>query len=98
MVERARAYAGEASRSLRLAVRIAQHSEQAQDLTTAMESRTAIDIAIGIIMPQSRCSQAEAFTILRKASPQGNVKLRDLAVQIVANVNTNSTPATHFNR
>lgn len=96
VVNRANAFAGEASRSLRLAVRIAQHSEHAQDLTTAMESRTAIDIAIGIIMAQNRCSQTKAFTILRRASSQRNIKLRDLAAQIVANVNTNSTPETHF--
>ena len=95
VVERARAYAREASRSLRLAVRIAQHSEHVQDLTTAMESRTAIDVAIGIIMAQSRCSQAEAFTILRKASSHRNIKLRDLAGQIVAGVRkleTGNTP------
>ncbi|GAB3555819.1 hypothetical protein GCM10027404_33270 [Arthrobacter tumbae] len=95
-MERARAYAGEASRSLRLAVRIAHHSEHAEDLATAMESRTAIDIAIGIIMCQSRCSQTDAFEYLKKASSHRNVKLRDLAGQIVASSNANSQPATHF--
>ncbi|MBM7781821.1 GAF and ANTAR domain-containing protein [Arthrobacter tumbae] len=95
-IERARAYAGEASRSLRLAVRIARHSEHAEDLATAMESRTPIDIAIGIIMCQSRCSQTDAFEYLKKASSHRNIKLRDLAGQIVASSNANSQPATHF--
>ncbi|GAB3553524.1 GAF and ANTAR domain-containing protein [Arthrobacter tumbae] len=95
-IGRAKSYASEASRSLRLAVRIAQHSEHAEDLITAMESRTAIDIAIGIIMTQNRCTQTEAFAVLRKASSHRNVKLRDLAGQIVAGHNANSTPATHF--
>ncbi|MBM7781615.1 GAF and ANTAR domain-containing protein [Arthrobacter tumbae] len=95
-IERANAYASEASRSLRLAVRIAQHSERANDLITAMESRTPIDIAIGIVMCQNRCTQTEAFTILRKASSHRNIKLRDLAGQIVAGANANSQPATHF--
>lgn len=95
-VERARAYAGEASRSLRLAVRIAQHSENAEDLKAAMDSRTAIDIAIGIIMCQSRCSQTEAFQFLKKASSHRNIKLRDLAGQIVAGSGNNTGPTTHF--
>ncbi|MDF9278858.1 GAF and ANTAR domain-containing protein [Arthrobacter sp. EH-1B-1] len=95
-VERARAYASEASRSLRLTVRIAQHSENAEDLITAMESRTPIDIAIGIIMCQSRCNQTEAFEFLKKASSHRNIKLRNLAGQIVAGANANTKPATHF--
>ncbi|WP_323959379.1 ANTAR domain-containing protein [Arthrobacter sp. JZ12] len=95
-IERARTYANEASRSLRLAVRIAQHSERAGNLEAAMESRTAIDIAVGIIMSQSQCSQTDAFSVLVRASSHRNIKLRDLAEQIVANSNANSKPATHF--
>lgn len=95
-IESARTYANEASRSLRLAVRIAQHSEHAGNLEAALESRTAIDIAVGIIMSQSQCSQTEAFTFLVKASSHRNIKLRDLAGQIVGGANANSKPATHF--
>ncbi|WP_318533030.1 GAF and ANTAR domain-containing protein [Arthrobacter vasquezii] len=97
-VERAAAYAAEAARSLRLAVRIAHHSEIAEDLRTAMESRTAIDIAIGVIMCQSRCSQTEAFEFLKKASSHRNIKLRELAVQIVASAGQSAEPTTHFDR
>lgn len=95
-IERARAYAGEASRSLRLAVRIAQLSETAENLKSAMESRTIIDIAVGIIMCQSRCSQAEAFTFLQRASSHRNVKLREIARQIVDGHGANPEPRTHF--
>lgn len=95
-VERAIAYAGEASRSLRLAVRIAHLSETAENLKSAMQSRTTIDIAIGIIMCQSRCSQAEAFTFLQKASSHRNIKLRDLAGQIVTGHGAKAEPTTHF--
>jgi AmiR/NasT family two-component response regulator len=95
-MERATAYAGEASRSLRLAVRIAHLSETAENLKSAMQSRTIIDIAIGIIMCQSRCSQTDAVTFLQKASSHRNIKLRDLAGQIVTAHGANPEPTTHF--
>ncbi|MHA7174827.1 ANTAR domain-containing protein [Arthrobacter monumenti] len=95
-VEKASDYAGEAARSLRLAVRIARHSEAVTDLKAAMESRTVIDIAIGVIMTQSRCSQAEAFEILKKASSHRNVKLRELATTIVSGAGAGAQPETHF--
>jgi AmiR/NasT family two-component response regulator len=37
-------------------------------------------------MAQERCTQAEAFAILRSASQNRNVKLRDIATQILASV------------
>lgn len=95
-IDRATAYANEASRSVRLAVRVARHSDAFKDLKAAMESRTAIDIAIGIIMCQSSCNQADAFEFLQKASSHRNIKLRDLALQIVTSVGTQSEPTTHF--
>lgn len=39
--------------------------------------------AIGIIMSQNRCDAEEAFDVLRGASNNRNVKLRDLATEIV---------------
>ncbi|WP_253905045.1 ANTAR domain-containing protein [Arthrobacter sp. H14] len=62
-----------------------------------MKTRTTIDLAVGIIMGQSRCSQDEAFALLRSASSTRNIKLREVAAGIVAS--TGSPPAsTHFNR
>ena len=49
-------------------------------------SRAVIDQALGILMGQNRCPAAEAFDILRTASQNRNVKLRDVAVQIVTAV------------
>lgn len=43
-----------------------------------------IEQAKGIIMAESRCSDAQAFDLLRRASQRGNVPLRELAAQIVA--------------
>ena len=75
-----------ASHALRLAVRLARHRDTAADLAAAMTSRTTIDVAVGIIMGQSRCTQEKAFEILRAASSHRNTKLRDLAAELVATV------------
>lgn len=95
-VATAKSYVGEASRSLRLAVRVAQNSEYAADLKAAMESRTVIDIAVGIVMGQSHCGQSEAFEILKKASSHRNMKLRELAGLVVAGPDAFPEPTTHF--
>ena len=84
-----------ASSALRLAVQLARHREAEQDLHAAMASRTVIDLAVGIVMGQSRCSRDEAITILKAASNHRNLKLRDLAADLVASVDSQS-PGTHF--
>ena len=64
------------------------HSDTARDLRAAMESRTVIDLAVGILMGRNRCGQEEAVEILKRASNHRNVKLRDLAAELVASVST----------
>ncbi len=86
----------EASTILRLAVRLAGHRDSEADLSAAMESRTTIDLAVGIVMGQNRCTQQEAFEILRAASNHRNVKLRELAADLVAQVGKGPA-TTHFN-
>ncbi|MCC3289757.1 GAF and ANTAR domain-containing protein [Arthrobacter sp. zg-Y1110] len=88
-------YAAEAAVTLQVAVQIANHKEVSDDLRKAMESRTAIDIAVGIVAGQNRCSQGEAFGILRRASSHQNIKLRELAERLVESV-TAAKVATHF--
>lgn len=82
----ARRYADVVSVVVGIALRIAAHAETAEDRRVAMESRTAIDLAAGIIMGQNRCSQDEAMTILKSASNHRNIKLRTLAEQIISSV------------
>jgi GAF domain-containing protein len=95
IVERVEVFAAEAANTLRLALQLAEHRDAAANLRAAMESRTSIDIAVGIIIAQNRCTQKEAIQILRRASSHQNVKLRTLAEQLVRSVA--STPATtHF--
>jgi GAF domain-containing protein len=94
-IQKAELFATHAERALRLAVRIGTRQQLADDLRSAMESRTAIDLAAGIIMGQNRCSQAEAMAILTKASSGRNQKLRDVAEKLLASY-AGQQPATHF--
>jgi GAF domain-containing protein len=90
--------ARDASKSLRLAVRIATLSDSSEHLRTAMESRTAIDLAVGAIMGQNHCNQAEAVAILRTASQGRNTKVRDLAEELLASLGQTGPVRTHFDR
>ena len=92
----AEGFARDASRALRLAVRIAQLGDEARDRQAAMESRTAIDMAIGVIMAQNRCGQDEAIAILRRASNDRNLKLKDLCAGILASLGHTGPIRTHF--
>jgi GAF domain-containing protein len=94
-IRKAEMFAAQAEKALRLAVRVGVQQQLAADLRTAMESRTAIDLAAGIIMGQNRCSQAEAMAILTKASSSRNQKLRVVAEKIVESF-APEAPATHF--
>ncbi|UNK45227.1 GAF and ANTAR domain-containing protein [Arthrobacter sulfonylureivorans] len=96
-IESAQQYARQASRALSLAVRLARHRDAEADLEAALESRTTVALAIGIIMGQNRCSQEEAFALLRSASSRRNIKLRDLAADLVSSADP-SSEGTHFDR
>lgn len=55
----------------------------AAQLRDALGSRAPIEQAKGILMATRGCTADEAFALLRDTSNQRNVKLRDLARQIV---------------
>jgi GAF domain-containing protein len=85
-LRQAEGFAGEASRALRLAWRMADQVELTRHLEAALGSRTIIDQALGIIMGQNRCTADEGFEVLRAASSHRNAKLRDIAHDIVTRV------------
>lgn len=91
----ARSFAEEVSVSLRLAVRIARLTQSSADLRAAMESRTTIDLAVGVIMGQNRCSQDEAMSILKAASSARNLKVRDVAASLLSSLGQGPM-RTHF--
>lgn len=53
------------------------------NLRVAMESRSVIEQAKGIIMASARCTADEAFDLLRQISQDQNIKLRGLAQALV---------------
>lgn len=81
---------------LQPAVQIAILNQTIQDLHSAIAHRTAISLAMGIIMAQNRCTQDTAFDILRRTSTTRNIKLRDIASSIVSSVSGQKAPSTHF--
>jgi hypothetical protein len=87
---KARGYTREISQALRLAVRFSLHTDSAANLRATLESRTTIDIAVGIVT-QNRCSQDTAARILTEASSNSNTKLRDIAKSLVESVGGTGT-------
>lgn len=79
-----------AARDVAGGVALAKHlSRQAQhidDRSAAMTTRRVIDIAIGIVMHQVNTDAETAFGLLRSTSQNQNIKLRDVAAEIVASL------------
>lgn len=92
---KARGYTREISQALRLAVRFSLHTDSAANLRATLEHRTVIDIAIGIVMAQNRCSQEAAVGILTDAASNSNTKLREIARSLVDSVGGTGT-RTHY--
>jgi GAF domain-containing protein len=85
-VLRAQSFADNASGAVAIALRLASYAALTDQLRSSLASRTVIDQALGVIMAQQRCTQEQAFAILRAASQNTNVKLRDIASAIVTGV------------
>lgn len=89
-------FAAQAASSLRLIIRISHLSEARHDLTTAMQSRTVIDMAVGAIMAQNRCDRDTAFSILTRASSTRNVKLREVAATVITSISGEDRITAYF--
>jgi GAF domain-containing protein len=85
-IRRAEIFAASASAALALAARQASAAALTSQLREALASRSVIDQALGVVMAQVHCSSDEAFALLRAASQNRNVKLRDIAAEIVTSV------------
>src|SRR5579859_5814084 len=79
-------FAHNASGALSLALRLASHAALIGQLRSSLASRGVIDQALGMIMARDHCTQERAFAILRSASQNSNVKLRDIAASVVTSV------------
>jgi GAF domain-containing protein len=83
-VEVARLFAAQAAIVLANAQAYWNARVLSEQLGHALESRSEIEQAKGIIMSTTRCSAEEAFLQLVRQSQRQNVKLRELAREIVA--------------
>ncbi|MEV7662056.1 GAF and ANTAR domain-containing protein [Paenarthrobacter sp. NPDC089316] len=82
-IEEATVFGDMAGQALRLALRVVTADLLALDLKAAMDHRTAIDLACGMIMTQNHCTQEEAYNFLTTASQHRNEKVHDVAVGII---------------
>ncbi|MGW7263168.1 ANTAR domain-containing protein [Streptomyces sp. NPDC054842] len=82
----AREFAARASQAINAALRIERQRASAGDVRAALLSRSVIDQAVGILMAKERCDARVALDMLRRASQDSNVKLRDLCGDLVARV------------
>jgi DNA-binding response OmpR family regulator len=61
----------------------ARAESRAGSLEVALQTNRRIGLAIGILMARHTLSAESAFDLLRKASNERNVKLRDIAEEVV---------------
>jgi ANTAR domain len=73
----------------RLRARLAAVEARARHLEVALCSNRRIGMALGILMARHALSEEQAFTALRRASGHRNVKLREVAEEVVY---TGATP------
>ena len=63
------------------------HAEEREHLNQALQSRKVIGQALGILMARYKLTEDRAFSFLVRASSDGNIKLRDIAAELVDQAN-----------
>lgn len=96
VVAEAVTFADTASGAMLVALRVAAAEELATHLRAALESRTAIDVACGMIMAENRCSKDQAFDILCHASNHRNEKIAFIAQELITRTAGLTVTTTHF--
>jgi GAF domain-containing protein len=88
----AQAFAAHVTVALSQAEASSGHRRQVENLQIALQSRAVIEQAKGIIMAQRKCDAETAFKMLRDLSMQENVKLYELAAQVVTSASNHPVP------
>jgi hypothetical protein len=78
-VETAREVAG----GIGLALTLVSTTAELSDRVKAMDSRRTIDLALGMLMERTGCTADDAFALLRRYSQTRNLKLRDVAAELI---------------
>ncbi len=84
--QRCEVFAGQAAGAMQVLIRHDRDAALLNQLEEALQSRSIIDQAIGILMAQQRCGTSEAFGLLRKRSQSSQTRLRDVAAELVERV------------
>ncbi|WP_327591547.1 ANTAR domain-containing protein [Streptomyces chartreusis] len=67
--------------------------QEREQLLHALETRPAIDMALGVLMASFTCQPDDAWKILVDVSQRSNVKLRQVAQAITQGVSGDPIPA-----
>ena len=62
---------------------VARTSDELRNMHIAMKSRAVIDQAKGILMERYKINEDRAFAVLARASQTSNIKLRDVAQELI---------------
>ena len=84
--EIAQELAGHVAVAVANAVAYTDATTLARQMRAALDTRAVIDQAMGVIMARNRCDADAAFATLTRASQNRNIKLRDIARGIIAEV------------
>ncbi|ASF09089.1 hypothetical protein NBRGN_067_00690 [Nocardia brasiliensis NBRC 14402] len=74
----------------------ARQSALTAQLRETLASRSTIDQALGIVMAQRRCTRDVAFAVLRDRSQRRNVRVADLAAEIIEAITGHAPAPVHF--
>jgi GAF domain-containing protein len=83
-----------AAGAVAMVLRLGAQRRLSRELRDGLSTRAVIDQAIGIVIGNRRCTPEEAFTYLRTASQHRNVKLRDIATELVESMSRTRTAAS----
>ncbi|MEU0876444.1 GAF and ANTAR domain-containing protein [Nocardia brasiliensis] len=81
---------------LAVGIDTARQAALAEQLRAALASRSAIDQALGMIMAEKRCTRDAAFALLRDRSQRSNIRIADLAADIIESVTGRAPGPVHF--
>lgn len=85
-------FAREATDAVRHAAAFTKTRELIDNLYAALESRSIIGAAVGIVMNRDQISMADAFEKLKEISQRENMKLRDVAQRVTRVYETGTVP------
>jgi GAF domain-containing protein len=88
-------FCSQAAASVANSLRFTEISTLARQLEEALESRAVIEQAKGVLMARERVDADEAFDRLRHQSQHRNVKLREVAHDVVASTRLDHSQSVH---